>query len=110
MLCNVCFISGLFKAARICDWPQNTHCKSGDGGLKPDDLPTVRPSSPPTKPTLPPTWSAQSTLSSSGEVISSTPSLPTVETTRPPQGGTLSGNYVFILLIQPVCGISCVGE
>lgn len=101
----MCFISDLLKAARLCDWPQNAHCLSGGGDLKPTDLPTVKPTPPPAKPTIPPTWSTQSTLSSSGEVISSTPSLPTVEPTRPPQGGTLSGNYVLILLIYPVFGL-----
>jgi hypothetical protein len=106
----MCFISGLLKAARLCDWPQKARCKSGGDDLKPTDIPTVRPTPPPTKPTLPPTWSTQSTLSSSGEVISSTPSLPTVEPTRPPQGGTLSGNYMFILLIHPVCSLPYVGE
>jgi hypothetical protein len=92
------FISGLLKAAHLCDWPQNARCESGVDDLKPTDLPTVRPTPPTTKPALPPTWSTQTTLSSSGEVISSTPSLPTVESTRPPQGGTLSGNHVLIFL------------
>ncbi|PNF16877.1 putative chitinase 10 [Cryptotermes secundus] len=84
------------NAAHLCDWPRNAQCKSGGDDLKPTDLPTVRPTPPTTKPTRPPTWSTQTTLSSSGDVISSTPSLPTVEPTRPPQGGTLSGYFKVI--------------
>jgi len=86
-------ISDLLKAAHLCDWPQNARCETGSVDFKPTNLPTVRPTPSPTQPTLPVTWSTQSTLSTSGEVISSTPSLPTVKPTRPPQGATLSGKH-----------------
>lgn len=99
----VWFISGLLKAAHLCDWPRNAHCKYGVVDLKPTDLPTVRPT-PTTKPTHPPTWSTQTTLSSSGDVISSTASLPTVQPIIPPHGGTLSGKHVpFLTCTKYVC-------
>jgi len=90
------------KEESLCDWPHKARCKSGGGDVKPTDLPTVRPTPPPTQPTLPPASSTEGTLSSSGEVVSSTTSRPTVEPTRPPQGGTLSGNCVHVFIASAV--------
>lgn len=90
------------QKARLCDWPHIARCKSGGGDIKPTDLPTVRPTPPATQPTLPPATSTEGTLSSSGEVVSSTTALPTVEPTRPPQSGTLSGNCDHVLLASVV--------
>jgi hypothetical protein len=99
LTCNLCiyafFVS--LKEAHLCDWPHKARCKSGAGDVKPTDLPTVRPTPAPTQPALPPASSTQGTLSSSGEVVSSTAGLPTVEPVRPPQSGTLSGNHVHVL-------------
>jgi len=90
------------KEESLCDWPHRAQCKSGGGDVKPAGLPTVRPTPPPTQPTLPPASSTEDTLSSSGEVVSSTTGLPTVEPTRPPQGGTLSGNCVHVFIASAV--------